>query len=106
MATFTKNKQTGAYDVIGSPDEIRAGGWCEVSKKSGGVERVPISRVSKPFTAKFGPNEGQTVVIGTIAPHCKSCGVVQTTNGRGYPNVKIYRNGECADCYEERKMGY
>ena len=37
---------------------------------------------------------------------CCVCGVVQTTNSRGYPNVKIYRSGECQDCYEERKMGY
>jgi len=37
---------------------------------------------------------------------CVVCGVVQTYNKRGYPNVKIYRNGECQDCYEERKMGY
>jgi len=36
---------------------------------------------------------------------CVVCGVVQTFHGR-YPNVKIYRSGECQDCYEERKMGY
>jgi hypothetical protein len=37
---------------------------------------------------------------------CVACGVQQTFNARGYPNVKIYRSGECQDCFEERKMGY
>jgi hypothetical protein len=37
---------------------------------------------------------------------CVVCGVVPTRNSRGYYNVKIYKSGECADCYEERKMGY
>lgn len=37
---------------------------------------------------------------------CVVCGVVQSFNSRGYPNVRIYRSGECQDCYEERKMGY
>lgn len=40
-------------------------------------------------------------------PHkCKTCGIVQSLNYRGFPNVRIYRSGECQDCYEERKMGY
>ena len=106
MAAFTKNKQTGNYDVIGTPEEISEGEWTEVTKADGCRKSVPIGRVSKPFTAKFGTLKGQQAVIGTIAPHCKVCGVVQTTNRRGYPNVQIYRSGECQDCYEERKMGY
>ncbi len=36
---------------------------------------------------------------------CKVCGVQQEWK-RGYPNVRIYRSGECKDCYEERKNGY
>lgn len=31
---------------------------------------------------------------------CKVCGVAASRY------VKIYRSGECRDCYEERKMGY
>ena len=31
---------------------------------------------------------------------CQVCGV------RSSQYVKIYRSGECGDCYEERKMGY
>lgn len=37
---------------------------------------------------------------------CVVCGVTQSFNSRGYPNVKIYKSGECQDCFEERKMGY
>lgn len=37
---------------------------------------------------------------------CKVCGAVASINSRGYSNIKIYRSGECQDCYEERKMGY
>jgi hypothetical protein len=37
---------------------------------------------------------------------CKVCGAVERRNMRGYYEVKIYRSGECQDCYEERKMGY
>lgn len=37
---------------------------------------------------------------------CVVCGVVAATNSRGYATIKIYRSGECQDCYEERKMGY
>jgi hypothetical protein len=33
--------------------------------------------------------------------HCVVCGVEGD-----YPRVKIYRSGECQDCYEERKGGY
>lgn len=37
---------------------------------------------------------------------CVVCGAVAERNSRGYATVKIYRSGECGDCYEERKMGY
>jgi hypothetical protein len=41
---------------------------------------------------------------------CVSCGAKASYSiGRGgirYPDVKIYKNGECSDCYDERKMGY
>ena len=36
---------------------------------------------------------------------CCVCGIVQRFE-RGYPNVRIYKSGECQDCFEERKMGY
>ena len=44
---------------------------------------------------------------GSFRPRkCVVCGAVAQVDRRGYPIVKIYRSGECADCYEERKMGY
>lgn len=41
---------------------------------------------------------------------CVVCGAVQRPGsgprGHMYPEPKILKNGECVDCYEERKMGY
>lgn len=37
---------------------------------------------------------------------CIACGVEACKDSRGYAVVRIYRSGECQDCYEERKMGY
>lgn len=39
---------------------------------------------------------------------CIVCGCKQgQRNSRGYiDGPRILRNGECSDCYEERKMGY
>lgn len=34
------------------------------------------------------------------ATNCKVCGISEG------PRVRIYRSGECQDCFEERKMGY
>lgn len=60
--------------------------------------RVPASKAE----------EARKLVGGAVAqtshrPHkCKVCGYVPT----GKFGDKIYRSGECRDCYEERKMGY
>lgn len=69
MATFTKNKRTGDYDVIGLAGEIVEGGSCTVTKRDGSTKTVTIGRVSKPFAAKFGPLKGQQCVIGTVVYH-------------------------------------
>jgi hypothetical protein len=37
---------------------------------------------------------------------CQVCGAKAWDGIRGHQGVKIYRSGECADCFEERKMGY
>jgi len=41
---------------------------------------------------------------------CRVCGQKQQTEGRYGQYIsagtKILKNGECVDCYEERKMGY
>jgi hypothetical protein len=45
--------------------------------------------------------------LNNYRPHkCVVCGTVERRNARGYSEVRIYRSGECQDCYEERKMGY
>lgn len=66
MVTFTKNKQTGQYDVIGPVSEVAIGSVC-VTKRSGESTTVHVSRVSKSFVAKFGPSAGQPCRIGTVA---------------------------------------
>lgn len=37
---------------------------------------------------------------------CQTCGRIEQRNARGYLEGGWVRNGECQDCYEERKMGY
>jgi hypothetical protein len=39
---------------------------------------------------------------------CVVCGGTEKRDTRGYvqAGTKIYRSGECQDCFEERKMGY
>ena len=37
---------------------------------------------------------------------CSVCGAREEFDSRGYARVRIYRSGECSDCFEERKMGY
>jgi hypothetical protein len=44
---------------------------------------------------------------GSYRPReCVVCGAKAWDGIRGHNGVRIYRSGECADCYEERKMGY
>ena len=54
-------------------------------------------------TPQFAPNSNGSSYRPT---KCRVCGIQQTRNSRGYLENKILRNGECVDCYEERKMGY
>lgn len=68
---------------------------------------VPADKADEARAIVNGAGAKSTGSSSTYRPHkCCVCGVVQTRNSRGYPNVKIYRSGECQDCYEERKMGY
>lgn len=66
MNTFTKNKQTGEFDVIGLKQDLQEGMPATVKKASGDRTTVMIGKTSKPFTAKFGPNQGRTCVIAKI----------------------------------------
>lgn len=66
MASFTKNKNTGNWDVIGPVAEIEEGCFCKVTKADGSTTTVTIGKVSKAFIAKFGPHKGKECVIGTV----------------------------------------
>jgi hypothetical protein len=75
--TFTKNKQTGAYDVIGPEAAMREGYSVEVTKKDGTITIVTLGRVSRPFTAKFGPCAGMKVAIASVIPSASDLGRVR-----------------------------
>ena len=64
MIQFTKNKQSGKYDVIGPVEEMIVGKDVTVTKADGTVTTVVLHTASKPFVAKFGPNAGKQVCIG------------------------------------------
>ena len=66
MFQFTKNKQTGDYDVIGPAKEMVEGRIIDVTLKSGQTRKVRIRTTSSEFTAKFGPHEGKPVKIGVV----------------------------------------
>lgn len=67
MNTFTKNKQTGNWDIIG-PEVARSreGDTLTVTKSSGETTTVNIGRPSKIFLAKFGRHAGQRVAIARV----------------------------------------
>lgn len=67
QVTFSRNKRTGRFDVVGPADIIRPGELIEVVKRDGTTKRVRVAMVSKEFVGQFGPNEGLTCVFGTIA---------------------------------------
>lgn len=64
MATFTKNKQTGKFDIIGQG--LVEGATVTVAKKDGSTTTVTIGKPSREFVAKFGPNEGKKVSIAPV----------------------------------------
>ena len=116
MTTFTKNKQTGNYDIIGLVTEV-AVGQCRVTKKDGTTKWVTISRVSRPFVGKFGPLKGQQCVIGTVQSQREQRQYEQRQYESGRPvlrkNSQVYycgypcpvthlkcceANGPCHDC--------
>lgn len=66
MPTFSKNRNTGQYDVLGEVGEIQIGP-VTVNLKSGATRDVVVSRISSPFTAKFGELTGKQCVFGTVA---------------------------------------
>jgi|GEM_PF-5920650 len=67
MFTFTKNKKTGNFDVIGPANQMREGATVTVTKRSGETKTVTLGRVGRSFRAKFGPLQGQQAAIAKIA---------------------------------------
>lgn len=65
MASFSKDKKTGAWKVLGLATEVVVGSVA-VSLASGGTKTVHVVRVSPPFTAKFGPLAGKVCVFGDV----------------------------------------
>ena len=63
--TFTKNKRTGKFDVIGLKEEVAIGDVV-VTRKDGTESVVWVYSVSRSFTGKYGENKGQDCVIGRI----------------------------------------
>lgn len=89
-------------------DQLKAlGGRWDAAAKGW---RVPANKADEAnkIVAGGGSTTGTTTSAKKPFRHnkCVVCGVVPHYNQRGYPSVKIYRSGECQDCYEERKMGY
>ena len=68
MNTWTKDKRTGDFAVIGLAEDLQAGRTVEVHKKDGTSSNVQLVKVGKSFTAKFGKHEGEQVAIATVAP--------------------------------------
>jgi hypothetical protein len=90
--SFTKNKTTGAYDIIGPTELLKEGASVTVTTKDGGTRSVICGRPTKPFVAKFGPLAGQTVSIAV----CKPAASTYPGTSRAHPR----RNGtyECEEC--------
>jgi hypothetical protein len=74
-----------------------AKGWDVPASKGDEARKIVAGAASSPKSSSQSTYRGPK--------KCCVCGIVQRFNGR-YPNVQIYKSGECRDCFEERKMGY
>jgi hypothetical protein len=92
MTTFTKNKKTGKFDVLGFPTDVQAGRNVTVTKRDGTTTTVSVERVTKPFVAKWGELAGREVVIGTV----KRRGYTRAKrDSRGYVTDRGHYDGYC-----------
>jgi hypothetical protein len=88
MSTFSKNKKTGNYDVIGLASEIKPHTHVTVRLKNGSTKDVYIYAVSKPFVSKFGELAGRSVRFGyttsteTASKSCDECGGARAQHSR------------------------
>jgi len=65
LVTFSRNKKTGRFDVVGPVDQVQIGS-VDVAKKDGTTKTVTVYKLSKPFVGKFGPTKGMECVFGTV----------------------------------------
>lgn len=94
MFSFTKDKRTGDYDVIGPANSMREGETVTVTKKSGQTKQVKLGRVSRPFTAKFGPLKGQQAAIAKVASNGRMSSRERHNAGDKYVGTK-YEGAYC-----------
>lgn len=65
--TFTKDKKTGKFDILGPIEFMKKGNHVTVTKADGSESEAILGEIGKPFIAKFGPLAGSEVAIGKIA---------------------------------------
>jgi hypothetical protein len=95
MITYTMNKQTGAFDIIGPVESLREGATVVVTKKDGRTATVVVGPVSKPFIAKFGPCTGKQVAIAKVG--FSNGGNASGGRGRGRGRGGRYECDECGE---------
>ena len=86
-------------------DQLKAmGGRWNVETKAW---MVPAEKAEEARKLVAGAPSKSASTNKAYRPHkCIACGAVERRDARGYSVVRIYKSGECQDCYEERKMGY
>jgi len=65
LVTFSRNKRTGKFDVVGPVDQVQVG-EVTAEKRDGTTKTVYVYRVSKPFIGRFGETKGMQCVFGSV----------------------------------------
>jgi len=65
LVTFSRNKRTGRFDVVGPVDQVVVGD-VTATKRDGTTKTVYVYNVSKPFVGKWGPTKGIECVFGSV----------------------------------------
>ena len=67
MVTFSKNTQTGEWDLLGPAEALKTGEVVEVHKLNGTTKAVRVAIVSRPFTGTYGETAGVEMAFASIA---------------------------------------